>query len=113
MKKIFAIAALLISVSASAQVYKSGNTFKVAKSSRGGAYSDTLVTKYFYEDSKGKKYPICLRKKDGVAYIFKGYTKSGNPSRTTFTHDNDVEISVTLSKEYNIKFTYEKKSKKK
>lgn len=46
-----------------------GNTFKSTTTSK--SKRDTIVTKYYWEDSKGNKYPIIWNKSNNKGYIIK------------------------------------------
>lgn len=91
---------LCVNNSSAQNVVKSGNAFKSVKSTTKG---DTLVTKFFFEDSKGGKYPIILVKKSGRCYIWK---KSGKTGRL-YKRYMKPEISKAVCKEMNI--TYKEK----
>lgn len=72
------IIALLIMLSMGmtsyADVVRSGNTFKIEKSTT-SANQDTL-TKYTWEDKDGKSYPVYITKK-GACYIKRISSKTG------------------------------------
>ena len=76
-------------------VVKNGNTFKSVKSTTKG---DTLVTKFFFEDSKGGKYPIIVMKKSGRCYVWK---KSGKTGRL-YKQYMKPEVSKAVCREMNI-----------
>lgn len=95
MKQIlFIIVALMMSMNLSAQVVRTGNTFK---SERKAYVRDTLVTQYKYEDGKGKTYPIVVNKKSGACYICK-VSKNGKFYRQYMSKD----IKLQICKELNI-----------
>lgn len=96
---------------ASAQVVKQGNVFTI-KSSRSGSVRDTIVTKYTFENSKGDKLPIILNKANGVCYVYQVSKKTGKGYRRSFNHDNDIQISKDIAKEYGVNFTYVPRAKK-
>ena len=77
MKKLFVciimMMCLCVNNSSAQSVVKSGNTFKSKNTTKG----DTLVTKFFFEDNKGGKYPIIVMKKSGRCYIWKKSGKTG------------------------------------
>lgn len=92
MKKIiFIMVALLMAVvNMSAQkVVLNGNTFKVKR--------DTIVTKFQYEDSKGKKYPIVFDKGKSKCYVCK-ISKNGKFYRQWMTQEINEAISNELKK---------------
>ena len=86
-------------------VVRNGNTFKVESSGRSVSKADTLVTKFFFEDTKGNKYPIILNKKSGACYVWKVSKKSGKYYKQYMT----AEISQQVAKEYNITYVPKKK----
>ena len=81
-------------------VVKNGNTFKSVKSTTKG---DTLVTKFFFEDSKGNKYPIIVMKKSGRCYVWKKSGKTGK----LYKQYMKPEVSKAVCKEVGI--TYKEK----
>lgn len=87
-----------------ADVIKTGITFKQV-STRSSGVRDTIVTKYFYEDSKSNKYPIIINKKSGACYIWKKSGKTGKMYRQYMSS----EISSEVSKEYGINYVPKKK----
>ena len=78
----------------SAQVVRTGNTFK---SERKAYVRDTLVTQYKYEDKSGKTYPIVVNNKSGACYICK-VSKNGKFYRQYMSK----EIKLQICKELNI-----------
>ena len=81
-------------------VVKNGNTFKSVKSTTKG---DTLLTKFFFEDSKGNKYPIIVMKKSGRCYVWKKSGKTGK----LYKQYMKPEVSKAVCKEVGI--TYKEK----
>lgn len=88
-------------------VVKNGNTFKSVSSSSSRASKDTLSTKFEWEDSKGKKYPIIVNKGSGACYVWRKSAKTGKMYKSYL----GAEISQAVCKELNI--TYIPKNKKK
>ena len=91
---------LCVNNSSAQSVVKSGNTFKSVKSTTKG---DTLVTKFFFEDSKGGKYPIIIIKKSGRCYVWKKSRKTGRLYKMYMKS----EVSKAVCKELGI--TYKEK----
>lgn len=81
-------------------VVKNGNTFKSVKNTTKG---DTLLTKFFFEDSKGNKYPIIVMKKSGRCYVWKKSGKTGK----LYKQYMKPEVSKAVCKETGI--TYKEK----
>ena len=114
MKKLMLFALLVLGMgmsTANAQVVKQGNVFTI-KSSRSGSVRDTVVTKYTFENSKGDKLPIILNRSNGVCYVYQVSKKTGKGYRRSFNHDNDIQISKDIAKEYGVNFTYVPRAKK-
>ena len=110
MKKIsLFLLVLCFSVIACAQsINRNGNTFKTTTSARTSSM-DTLVTKYTFENSKGKAYPIIIRKDKGWCYVWRVSKKSGKGYRQYL----EDAICVAICKEMNIKFIeHQKKNTK-
>ena len=78
-------------------VVKNGNTFKSVKSTAKG---DTLLTKFFFEDSKGNKYPIIVMKKSGRCYVWKKSGKTGK----LYKQYMKPEVSKAVCKEVGINY---------
>lgn len=99
MKKLFVciimMLCLCVNNSNAQSVVKSGNTFKSVKSTTKG---DTLVTKFFFEDSKGRKYPIIVVKKSGRCYIWKKSEKTGK----LYKQYMKPEVSKAVCRDLNI-----------
>lgn len=96
MKKIFIAAMLLIGVcySTNAQSYVlEGNTFKSATVK--AAKSDTIVTGYFFQDSKGK-YPIIMNKVTTRCWVRKPHCKN----KTYMKEDLEKAICENLGITY-------------
>ena len=103
MKKIFIILAVFFCTFTTvfAQNYtQNGTTFVENKTKR----SSSIETKYTYEDKNGKSYKIFLSK-NGKAFIKVTSKKTGNE----YNKYLDEELSVKLSKEYNITYVSKKK----
>ena len=79
---------------------QNGTTFVENKTKR----SSSIETKYTYEDKNGKSYKIFLSK-NGKAFIKVTSKKTGNE----YNKYLDEELSVKLSKEYNITYVSKKK----
>ena len=106
MKKLFIciimMLCLCVNNSSAQSVVKSGNTFKSVKSTTKG---DTLVTKFFFEDNKGGKYPIIVMKKSGRCYVWKKSRKTGKLYKMYMK----PEVSKAVCKELGIAYTEKKK----
>lgn len=106
MKKVLFVAIMLLTLcvnnSSAQSVVKSGNTFKSVKNTTKG---DTLVTKFFFEDSKGEKYPIIIVKKSGRCYVWKKSGKTGKLYKMYMK----PEVSKTVCKELGIAYIEKKK----
>ena len=104
MKKLLFAALMMLTLcvnnSSAQNVVKNGNTFKSVKSTTKG---DTLVTKFFFEDSKGNKYPIIVIKKSGRCYVWKKSGKTGK----LYKQYMKPEVSKAVCKEVGI--TYKEK----
>lgn len=95
MKKIIIAAMMLFSASfACAQnVVKEGNTFKSTKIK---SVKDTIVTKYWWEDAKGEKYPIIINKKSGSCY----YWRTSKAGKKYTSYVSEEEVILQICKEY-------------
>ena len=104
MKKLLFAALMMLTLcvnnSSAQNVVKNGNTFKSVKSTTKG---DTLLTKFFFEDSKGNKYPIIVMKKSGRCYVWKKSGKTGK----LYKQYMKPEVSKAVCKEVGI--TYKEK----
>ena len=104
MKKLFVCIIMMLTLcvnnSSAQNVVKRGNTFKSVKSTTKG---DTIVTKFFFEDSKGGKYPIIIMKKSGRCYVWKKSGKTGK----LYKQYMKPEVSKAVCKETGI--TYKEK----
>lgn len=70
----------ITSLNCYSQAFKlEGNTFKSTTTSR--AKRDTIVTKYYWEDSHCKKYPIIWNRSNNKGYIIKVSKKTGKWDR--------------------------------
>ena len=101
MKKLFVCIIMMMSLcvnnSSAQNVVKSGNTFKSVKNTTKG---DTLLTKFFFEDSKGGKYPIIIVKKSGRCYVWKKSGKTGKLYKMYMK----PEVSKAVCREMNIAY---------
>ena len=106
MKKLLFAALMMLTLcvnnSSAQNVVKNGNTFKSVKSTTKG---DTLLTKFFFEDSKGNKYPIIVMKKSGRCYVWKKSGKTGK----LYKQYMKPEVSKAVCKELGIAYTEKKK----
>ena len=93
-----------------AQSYvQEGKTFK-AVSTRSGSSStkDSLATGYTYEDTKGNKYPIFIKKGTGRCYIWKKSGKTGKMYKMYLSGKNEgiaMQIAKSMGIEYKPKQT--------
>ena len=101
MKKLLFAALMMLTLcvnnSSAQNVVKNGNTFKSVKSTTKG---DTLLTKFFFEDSKGNKYPIIVMKKSGRCYVWKKSGKTGK----LYKQYMKSEVSKAVCKEVGINY---------
>ena len=101
MKKLLFAALMMLTLcvnnSSAQNVVKNGNTFKSVKSTAKG---DTLLTKFFFEDSKGNKYPIIVMKKSGRCYVWKKSGKTGK----LYKQYMKPEVSKAVCKEVGINY---------
>ena len=88
-----------------AQNYTQKGTTFIQNKSTSKQKSSAIETKYTWQDSKGNTYPIYLSK-NGKAFVKMVSKKTGNE----YNKYLDEEISIKLSKEYNITYI-PKKSK--
>lgn len=73
---IILIVLFISSLNCYSQAFKlEGNTFKSTTTSK--AKRDTVVTKYYWEDSKGNKYPIIWNRSNNKGYIIRISKKTG------------------------------------
>lgn len=97
---------LLPFIQINAQSYKKeGNNFKLTTTSRQTTKSDTLVTKFTFEDNKGNQYPIIINKNSGSCYIWRTSSKTGKPYKQYMK----PEISQAICKELGIEYKSKKK----
>lgn len=105
MKKLFVMAAMMLSLCANAQIVKKGNTFYVESRTT----VDTIVTQYKYGDKTGE-YPVIIRKDSGRCWVWKRSTKSGRMYKMYLTGKRE-DIARRIAKEYGI--TYKEVQKRK
>ena len=102
----FIIAIFCTFTTVSAQNYtQKGTTFIENTSNSASKRSKSIKTKYTWKDKESKSYKIYLSK-NGRAFVKVTSKKTGNE----YNKYLDEEISIKLSKEYNI--TYVPKQKK-
>lgn len=81
----------LFSINCFSQIVKEGNTFKSTKADS----TIVLKTKYFWEDTKGNKYPIYQSKK-GALYIIRVSSKTGKEYKYYLPKKTQEEIKKMM-----------------
>lgn len=97
MRKVFIAVMMLMSITCASQVIRNGKTFtKVSNVTK----SDTLVTDFKWEDTKGNEYPIIINTKSGACWVGKISKKTGKYYRNYLPQEVAVEVSKELNIEY-------------
>ncbi len=100
-KLIITLAILCMAFAAPAQVKyeQNGNTFKTVQSEKSSKSEEPTKTPFFYEDSKGTKYPIYISS-SGSCFVIKVSKKTGKQYRQYL----GKEISQQICKQLGITY---------
>lgn len=93
------LASVFTSYAGNPSYIKEGNTYKTEKSV---GTSDNQKTEFFWEDSKGNKYPIFIGP-SGACYIIRVSKKTGKEYKQYLGENISKDICKTLNREYKSK----------
>ncbi len=100
MKKLIIIVAMVVlgAIATQAQeVVRQGNTFIATKTTH---VTDTTITQFKYQDSRGIEYPIIINNNTGRCYIYKTSAKTGKLYKSYMTEQVSREVCRELGYTY-------------